>query len=352
MVTHAADPGRSSGPAAVLAGLGAWLPPLDVGNAEIAGRLGTDDAWIRSRTGIARRRRAAPGTSTGDLAVEAGRLALKASGEASADALVLATTTPDRPCPATAPETAARLGLTGIAAFDISAVCTGFLYGLAVAAGLIAAGTAERVLLIGAETYSTILDPEDRDTAVIFGDAAGAAVLRAGDPAEPGALGPVVLGSDGGRADLISIPAGGSRQRSSGRPPGPRDHLFQMAGRDTYRHAVERMTAAAEQAVALAGWRAADVDRFAAHQANARITAAVGQRLGVPAERRLSDIERLGNTAAASIPVLLAESVADGSLQPGHRTLLAAFGGGLTWGATTLVWPTAVAHVHDAHRFA
>ncbi|GAA3075450.1 hypothetical protein GCM10020000_70760 [Streptomyces olivoverticillatus] len=271
-----------SGPAAVIAGLGAWLPPRVVTNDDLAARLDTTDSWIRERTGIRERRRVGAGMATGDLAVEAGRLALKASGSDSADTVVLATTTPDRPCPATAPEVAARLGLSGAAAFDVSAVCTGFLYALAAAAGLVATGTAERVLLIGAEAYSTILDPDDRTTAAIFGDGAGAVVLRAGRPEEPGAVGRCVLGSDGDHSDLIRIPAGGSRQRSASGPADPQDHYFRMDGRKVYRHAVERMTAAAHQALAAAGWTADEVDRLAAHQANARITDAVAERLGVP----------------------------------------------------------------------
>lgn len=322
------------GAAAVVAGLGGWLAPVVVTNADLAAYLDTSDTWIAERTGIRCRRRVSPGMATSDLAVEAGRLALKAAGGIDADAVVLATTTPDQPCPATAPQVASRLGLTGVAAFDIAAVCSGFLYGLVVSAGLIAAGAASRVLLVGAETYSAIIDPADRSTAVIFGDGAGAVVLRAGQPGEPGSLNALVLGSDGGHSDLIMIPA--------------RDCYFRMAGRETYRHAVARMTQAARDALNMAGWGPDAVDRFAAHQANARITDAVSQRLGIPAERRLSNIDRVGNTAAASLPLLLAESVAGGALAPGHRTLLAAFGGGLTWGAATLVWPDAPALVGEA----
>jgi 3-oxoacyl-[acyl-carrier-protein] synthase III len=328
------------GAAAVIAGLGAWLPPRVVTNDELAAYLDTTDEWIRSRTGIAARRRVDPGVSTGDLATEAGRRALEASGDQQVDAVVLGTTTPDRRCPATAPEVASRLGLTGAAAFDVSAVCTSFLYGLGVSAGLIAAGIARRVLLIGAEAFSTLLDPADRVTAAIFGDGAGAVVLRAGEPEEPGAIGPVVLGSDGENSDLIMIPAGGSRQRSAGTEAGPADHYFRMNGPDTYRHAVERTTAASRTALELAGWQPDEVDRFAAHQANARIVGSVADRLGIPAgKRRLANIERFGNTAAASVPILLAQATASGALRPGHRTLIAAFGGGLTWGASTVVWP-------------
>ncbi|GAA4462149.1 beta-ketoacyl-ACP synthase III [Phytohabitans houttuyneae] len=328
-----------AGTHAVVAGLGSYLPPRIVTNDDLAAHLDTSDEWIRSRTGIATRRWVERGVSTSDLAVEAGMLAMKAADDDMVDAVVLATTTPDRLCPATAPEVAARLGLTGRAAFDVSAVCAGFLYGVAVSAGLVASGAATRVLLIGAETYSTILDPADRTTRAIFGDGAAALVLRAGRADEPGAIGRCVLGSDGEHSELINIPAGGSRQRSSGVPAAPAEHYFQMRGGDVYRHAVERMTAAALESLELAGWEPGDVDRFVPHQANARIAAAVAERLGIEPARVLGNIAEVGNTAAASVPLLLTESAADGRLEPGHRVLVAAFGGGLAWGATTLVWP-------------
>ncbi|HEY3608751.1 MAG TPA: beta-ketoacyl-ACP synthase III [Pseudonocardiaceae bacterium] len=328
-------PGPATDRHAVLCGAGAWLPPQLVTNEDLAAYLDTSDEWITSRTGIHARHRVSPGMATGDLATEAGALALKSAGAAEVDAVVLATTTPDRLCPATAPEVAARLGLTGVAAWDVSAVCSGFLYGLASAAGLIAGGGADRVLLIGAEAFSTIIDPNDRTTAVIFADGAGAVVLRAGRADEPGAIGPCVLGSDGGNADLIQIPAGGARRRSTV----DADRYFTMRGGEVYRHAVERITDCSLRALARTGWRVADVDRFVPHQANIRICAAVAERLGVPAEKQVSNIDRVGNTAAASIPLLLAQAAADGRLLAGDRVLTAGFGGGLTWGAATLTWP-------------
>lgn len=322
-------PGPETGPpAAVVIGTGSWLPPTVVTNADLEKRLGTDDTWIRTRTGIARRHIAGPDLSTGDLAVEAGRRALKSVAEPVADALVLATTTPDRRCPATAPQVAARLGLGPVPAFDVSAVCSGFLYGLATASGLLAVRAARRVLLVAAETFSTLIDPDDRTTAVIFADGAGAVLLRAGRAGELGAVGPVLLGSDGDYGGLIEVPAGGP--------------YFRMAGRETFRHAVRRMTAASSEALAEAGWAARDVDRLVAHQANARILQAVGDELGIPVAQRLSNIEHVGNTASASIPILLDQSAADGRLSPGDRILLTAFGGGLTWGAATLTWPAAL----------
>ncbi|MBM9618669.1 beta-ketoacyl-ACP synthase III [Streptomyces zhihengii] len=329
----------NGGRAAVVSGIGAYTPPDLVTNDDLAQRLDTSDAWIRSRTGIAERYVVAPGTATSDLAVEAGLRALKSAGDEHVGAVVLATTTPDQPCPATAPQVAARLGLGQVPAFDVAAVCSGFLYGLATASGLLAAGVADSVLLIAADAFTTIVNPEDRTTAVIFADGAGAVVLRAGAAGEPGAVGRMVLGSDGELSHLIEVPAGGSRQRSSGPVTDPADQYFRMVGRDTYRHAVERMTEASRQAAHLAGWGIEDVDRFAAHQANARILGAVSERLGVPAERQLTNIAQVGNTGAASIPLLLSQAAADGRLSAGHRVLLTAFGGGLSWGATTLVWP-------------
>jgi 3-oxoacyl-[acyl-carrier-protein] synthase-3 len=326
-------------PAAVIAGIGSWLPHEIVTNHDLAQTLDTSDEWIRVRTGITARRRAALGETTSDLAVEAGRRALKSSGDDHVDAVVLATTTPDHACPGTAPTVAARLGLGGAAAFDVSAVCTGFIYALASGAGLIATGTARRVLVVGADIYSTILDPGDRGTCVIFGDAAGAVVLREGTANEPGALGPLILGSDGDHQDLIQIAGGGARQRSLGPQRQPGDEFFTMVGPQVYRHAVNRMAEACTQALAAAEWTVADVDRLAAHQANARLLQAVAAKLDLPEERVLSNIDHVGNTSAASIPLLLDECDADGRIEAGQRILLTAFGGGLTWGATTVRWP-------------
>ncbi|MFC9271588.1 beta-ketoacyl-ACP synthase III [Streptomyces zhihengii] len=325
--------------AAVICGLGGWLPPRVVTNDDLPAGLGTSDQWIRTRTGITRRHRADPGSATSDLAVEAGARALASSGEPRADAVVLATTTPDRICPATAPEIATRLGLTGAAAFDMNAACTGFLYGLAAAAGLIATGAADRVLLIGAETYSCLLDPLDRGTAPIFGDGAGAVVLRAGTPGEPGAIGHIDLGSDGTGADLIAVGGGGSRQRMTGRPERDGERYLTMAGREVFKHAVGRMADSCRTVLKRAGQEPADVDRIVAHQANIRILHQLADELGVDRGRVVANIDRVGNTAAASVPLALFHGVADGAVRPGQRTLLTAFGAGLTWGSTLLTWP-------------
>lgn len=312
------------GPAAVVAAVGAALPPDVVSNDDLTTRLDTTDEWIRSRTGITRRHIAGADQSTTDLAVAAAAQALTSGEPDCVEAVVVATTTPDRCCPATAPAVATRLRLTGVPAYDLAAGCTGFLYALATAAGLIAAGTARTVLVIGADRLASLPDPGDRTTVPLFGDGAGAMLLRSGSADEAGALGPMVLGSDGTGADLIRAERPGT---------------LHMDGVDVFRHAVERMSTASRQAATAIGWDLADVDRLVPHQANSRITSFVARQLGVPEDRRLSNVADVGNTGAASIPLLLARSAADGTLNPGHRTLLTAFGAGLTWGATTLTWP-------------
>jgi 3-oxoacyl-[acyl-carrier-protein] synthase III len=322
--------------AAVIQGLGTMLPPGVVTNAMLAERLDTTDEWIRTRTGIAQRHMAEPGVATADLAVVAGERALKAAGTDRVDLVVLATTTPDRPCPATAPAVAARLGLAGVPAYDVSAVCTGFIYALHAATSAIVAGLAESVLVVGAETYSTILNPEDRTTSVIFGDGAGAVVLRAGDRAEPGALLAFDLGSDGFLADLIMIPAGGSRQPVA---ENPADRYFTMDGKHVFRHAAAHMEESSRAVLDKAGWSVDTVDCLVGHQANVRILRTVARQLGLPEDRLAVNLDRVGNTSAASIPLALADTVRDGGLAPGDHVVLTAFGGGLTWGATALIWP-------------
>lgn len=333
--------------APVICGLGSWTPPDIVTNAQLEQVLDTSDEWIRKRTGIIRRHVAAAGMATSELAVEAGQRALKSAdaGPGTIDAVILATTTPDRPCPATAPEVASRLGLGTIAAFDISAVCTGFIYALAAAAGLISAGVADRVLVIGAEVFTSILNPVDRTTRAIFGDGAGAVVLRVGRADELGAIGPFTLGSDGNGANLIMVPAGGSRQpRGSGSPATVEsDQYFTMQGQAVYRQAVEAMTRSSARVLDLKGWSPSAVDWLVCHQANLRIMKAVASRLEIPADRCLVNIDMVGNTAAASIPLALSHGAESGKLRAGDRILLSAFGGGLTWGSTVLRWPDILA---------
>lgn len=327
--------GPGAGPTAVIAGIGTCLPVREISNAALLTELDTSDEWIRSRTGIAARRIAESGVSMRDLAVAAGDGALRSAGRRTVDALVLATSTPDRLVPAAAPEIAERLGQDRIPAFDVSAVCSGFVYALATATGLITAGIADSVLVVASEVYSRIVNPRDRDTAVLFGDGAGAVVLRRGGADEQGSLLSFDLGSDGAGSELIRVP------EEAEQPEGPR--WFAMAGRKVYLRAIDHMTASALHVLKDCAWTAESVGAFVPHQANARITQAVAERLGLPPGRALSTLERVGNTAAASIPLALAEAQRTGRLRPGDRTVLTAFGAGLTWGSAGLVWPEVTA---------
>ncbi|MGX6608401.1 beta-ketoacyl-ACP synthase III [Micromonosporaceae bacterium Da 78-11] len=324
---------------AVLSGLGAFVPPRVVTNDMLAQRLATSDEWIHSRTGIRQRNLVDVGTATSDLAVQAGTRALKSAGVETLDLVVLATTTPDHPCPGTAPTVAAAMGLGTVAAFDVAAVCSGFVYALATASGAIAAGLADRVLVIGADAFSSIVNPQDRTTAAIFADGAGAVVLRAGDADEAGALTAFDLGSDGSQADIIMVPGGGSRQRSGGIAPDPDDSWFTMQGKTVFREAVRRMTESSRSTIARTGWTPSAVDWLVGHQANARILHGVADQLPIPRDRAVVAIENVGNTSAASIPLALADRAAAGVFTPGDRMILTAFGGGLTWGSAALTWP-------------
>jgi 3-oxoacyl-[acyl-carrier-protein] synthase-3 len=322
--------------AAVVAGVGGHVPSTVVTNADLSSRYDTSDEWIRGRTGIATRRRVEPGQSTSDLAVAAGAAALKSAGDDDVDLVILATATPDHTCPATAPFVAERLGLGSVPAFDLAAVCTGFVYGLSVANAMIVAGSARRILLIGADTFSTIVSPEDRAAAAVFGDGAGAVVLRAGEPGEAGAVLGFDLGSDGALADLIMVRTGGSRHPER---TGGADRWFEMRGQAVYRHAVLRMTASARAVMEVCSWTRSDVDKLVAHQANARILTTVATELGIDSGRVYANIAAVGNTVAASIPLALADATAEGELRAGDNVLLTAFGGGATWGAAALTWP-------------
>lgn len=326
--------------AAVIEGLGTWVPPRVVTNHEMAEYLDTSDEWVRTRTGVVSRHVADPDTATADLAVEAGARALKSAGGGDVDAVIVATTTPDHTCPSTAPIVAARLGMDNVGAFDVGGACAGFIYGLATAAGLLATGSADRVLLIGAETMTRLVDPYDRSTAVLFGDGAGAVVLRRPtSPDEPGVVGPFDLGSDGTLANLLIVPAGGSRQPVTEDSIGSGDRYLKMDGREVYRQAVRHMVASSQAVLERAGYDVSDVDRFVGHQANIRILEAVADRLGIAADRRVVTVAHYGNTSAASIPLALA----DGDVRPGQLVLLTAFGAGLTWGSTLITWPDVAA---------
>jgi 3-oxoacyl-[acyl-carrier-protein] synthase III len=307
-------------------------------NDDLARVLDTSHEWIMTRTGIAARARAALDEPTSALAAAAGKTALARSSVAGVDALILATTTPDMKCPATAPVVAQVLGLPEIAAFDVNSACTGFLAGLATACGLIAAGNAGSVLLIGAEKYSSIIHREDRATSPIFGDGAGAMVLRAGSPGEAGAVGDIVLGSDGSLRDLIYVKSGGS-QYPHDAATASRDHYLRMEGRATYRHAVSRMVEACQRSLKARSMTAGEIDFLVAHQANARILKETARVLGIPEERAVIDLEDIGNTAAASIPIALSRAWHKGMLTGGETVLLAAFGAGASWGATIVRWP-------------
>ncbi|MFJ8822964.1 ketoacyl-ACP synthase III [Streptomyces sp. NPDC102467] len=339
----------SDRPAAVLEGLAGRVPPRRVPNAELPASWGVDDAWVRRRTGIVTRHWAGPGVRTSDLAFEAAHRVLAALDGPEPDTVLVATSTPDRPIPAMAPHLAARLGLGQVAAWDIAAACSGFGYGLAAAAGALAAGYARRVLLVAAEVYSTLLDPADRGAGVVFADGAGAVLLRRGTHGEPGSLLAFDLGSDGTGHELIQVPGGGAAERARPARHTPADRYFRMAGREVYRHAVTRMTESSQRVLARTGWTADDVDRFAAHQANARILDTVGERLRLPGDRQVSNIDRVGNTGAASLPLALADAASRGQLVAGARVLLTSFGAGLTWASATLCWPDlpAVAPVAD-----
>ena len=313
-------------PSAVIAGIGHALPPTIVTNDDLAARLDTTDEWIRVRSGIRQRHIASPGTGTADLAVEAGIQALKSAAIDTVDLVILATSTPDRPCPATAPVVTSRLGLGRVPAFDLDAVCSGFLYGLATSVAMLTSGQFGTVLLIAADTFSRLVDHEDRATAFLFGDGAGAVVLRRGEPDEDGAVLHVEIGSDGTQEELITVP--------------DRESHFTMQGQAVYRQAVASMAETSTRAMTTVGWSVDDLDWFVGHQANQRILDAVAARMKVAPDRVISNLDRVGNTASASIPLAMSEAAEDGRFQPGDRMVLTAFGGGATWGAAALTWPS------------
>jgi 3-oxoacyl-[acyl-carrier-protein] synthase-3 len=317
-----------------IAGLGSYLPERVVTNDDLAQHLDTSDEWIRTRTGIRERHYADDAEATSDLALHAARAALIDAGMSAdaVDVVIVATTTPDHPIPATAPAVASGLGLT-CAAFDLNAACSGFVYGLQIASGLAQAGST--VLLVGAETLSRYFDHDDRSIAVLFGDGAGAVVLVADAEAS---VGPFVLGADGTDPSMLWMRAGGSREPFDPVLHAQASSRMSFRGGDVYRHAVINMTGSSQQVLVEAGVTIDEVDLLVGHQANLRIIEAVGQRLGLDMDRCHITVDRHGNTSAASIPLALEDARAAGRLRPGMQVLLTAFGGGMTWGSCLLRW--------------
>ena len=313
-------------------GSGGYLPERIVTNDELAARLETSDAWIRQRTGIGARRIAAPNELTSDLAYAAARRALERAGMSGndLDLIVLATATPDQTFPSTAVKVQARLGMKRGAAFDVQAVCSGFIFALAVADNALRLGQARTALVIGAETFSRILDWEDRGTCVLFGDGAGAIVLNAVPESSRRGVLSTHLHSDGQQHDILYVDGGPSSTGTTG--------CLRMEGREVFRQAIQHLTEVVDEALAANGLSPADIDWLVPHQANTRIIDAVGRKLGLGTDRTVVTIERHANTSAASIPLALDEAVSDGRIRPGHLVLMEALGGGLTWGASVVRW--------------
>jgi 3-oxoacyl-[acyl-carrier-protein] synthase-3 len=319
----------------VIAGVGGYLPERILTNEELSKRIDTTDEWIVSRVGIRQRHIAADGEKTSDLATQAAERALQASGVSAADIdlIVLATATPDETFPATATTVQTNLGITRGAAFDLQAVCTGFIYALATADNFLKAGQADTILVIGAETFSRILDWDDRSTCVLFGDGAGAMVLRAGegkgDSTDRGILSSH-LHSDGRYHDLLYVDGGPSSTQTTG-------HV-RMLGREVFRQAVNNLSQVVHESLEATGLKAEDIDWLVPHQANKRIIDGTARKLGMSMEKVVVTVDRHGNTSAASVPLALAEACEDGRIQPGHVVLMEGMGGGFTWGACLARW--------------
>ncbi|WP_342249237.1 beta-ketoacyl-ACP synthase III [Sphingomonas sp. OTU376] len=316
----------------VIIGTGSALPPRRVSNAELAQEVDTSDEWIVERTGIRFRHIAAPDETTGTLAAEASKAALASAGIAAADIdlIVLATATPDQTFPATATKVQALLAIDDCVAFDVAAVCSGFLYAVQVADSMLRAGVHKRALVIGAETFSRILDWEDRATCVLFGDGAGAIVLEAQDSADEGGRGILAtkLHADGRYNDMLYVDGGPSTTQTVGK--------LRMKGREVFRHAVVNLASVMQESLALAGLKPSDVDWVVPHQANARILDATARKLDLPAEKVIVTVDQHANTSAASVPLALDTAVRDGRIRQGDLLVLEAMGGGFTWGAAVV----------------
>ena len=308
-------------------GTGSYLPPRVVTNAELSQKLDTSDAWIQERTGIRQRHIADESQTSSDLALEASRRALDAAGVKAADIdlIIIATSTPDFIFPSTACLLQARLGVKGCAAFDVQAVCSGFVYALATADSMIKNKMAKKALIVGAEVFSRILDWNDRGTAVLFGDGAGAVVLAAGE--KPG-IHASVLHADGSQVSILSVPGNVCGGKITGSP------FLQMQGKEVFRLAVKVLDESAREVVAAAGMKLEDIDWLIPHQANVRILEATAKRIGLPRERLVVTVDHHANTSAASVPLALDEFVRAGKIRSGHKVMLQGVGGGFTWGAT------------------
>ena len=322
---------------AAITSVGSALPERVVPNSFFEDLVDTSDGWIQERTGIKARRFAGEGETTATLAAQAASHALEAVGvsPAAVDLLIVATCTPDRPLPATAAFVQQRMGMS-CPAFDLNAACAGFIYGLSVGSSFVMAGNADRVLVVGAEVLSRVINLTDRTTCVLFGDGAGAVLL---EPAADGGVIDSVLALDGGQSELLTIPAGGVEEPATPESVATHRHEIHMAdGRSVFRRAVVGMANACAGLLEKAGLTKDDVDIVIPHQANARIIAAVGDRLGIPRERVFVDMEEVGNTSAASIPIAMDRAWRDGRLKPGDLVLTTAFGAGLAWGANLIRW--------------
>lgn len=321
-----------------IVGWGKHIPDKTLTNSDLAGIVNTSDEWILARTGISERRIAGPKESTFTMSLRAAQEALEVANidPRALDLIIVCTATPDYPFPATACLVQDALGATRAGAFDLEAGCAGFLYGLSIGSQMIATGAYEHVLVIGAETLSRIIDWTDRATCVLFGDGAGALLLQASDA--PGGVLSFVLGSDGSGGQLLIIPAGGSRQPASLDTVNRRLHYVQMRGREVFRFASRIMSKAAREAIRGAKLTIDDIDLFIPHQANLRILLSAAKELGLPMERVLVNVEKYGNTSAASIPIAFCEAIEEERLKPGDHLVMVGFGAGLTWAAAVVKW--------------
>jgi 3-oxoacyl-[acyl-carrier-protein] synthase III len=323
---------------AAITGWGMAVPDRVLTNADLERMVETSDEWIRTRTGIRERRVVAPGESTSTLATAAARQAIERAriDPRAIDLVILATCTPDRPFPATACTVQTNLGLRPVPAFDLAAACSGFVYGLNVATSMVRAGSARTVLLIAADIFTHYINWNDRNTCVLFGDGAGAVVLEASD--KPFGQLSAVLGASGAHEDLMAVDAGGTRMPATPELLEQGRQYVYMNGREIFKQAVREMADSATEAARLAGVSLDDIALVVPHQANLRIVEAVAKRLAVPMERVFVNLDRYGNTSAASVPIALVEAVEQGRIANGDYVLLTAFGGGLTWASAVVRW--------------